>query len=271
MSESIYTEAEVKSRIQECLELRRDGEALESRLSAIADSDPELVQTFGQANSQLESIESDFRRQLARLSPGDPDGIADLDQIKDRLAERMARQEIGVQTETAMPSVLEMKVGTGNKAAAIGMGVFGMGWTAFTTIHAILMIGGMFQSFGWLALGLLAFYAIFFLVGFGLLFGAAEAASSERISLDGRKFTVIKSLGPWVRKRDYVLEPNANAIVTEMEMTQVQSSRAPRNTRIIQLHDENGAPISIGANATPVQRELAAQRINAYLKFHPHG
>lgn len=269
MSDSIHTEAEVRARIQSCLELQRHGEALQSRLSAISASDTDLVQTFDQAKGQLESIETDFRRQLARLSPGDPEGIADLEELKDRLAERKARQEIGLQTESSMPGVLEMKVGTGNKPAAMGLGVFGLGWTAFTTFHAVMMIGGMYQAFGLAAFALLAFYSIFFLVGFGMLAAAADAASNEHISLDGRKLTVIKSLGPWVRKKEYILERNAEAVVATMDVGRSGQNRSTRSTPVVQLHDENGAPVGIGANATDVQRNQAAQRINAYLKLHP--
>ena len=268
MGDSVPTEPEVRRRIQDCVRLRTEGESLRQMLESISDSDPDLVQTFEKANHQLASIEDDYRRNLAKLMPGDPDGIADLDEIKDRLAERLARQEIGLETEAAIPEVLEMKVGAPNRAAAIGIGVFGLGWTAFTTFHAIVMIGGMFSAFGWGALALLAFYSFFFLAGFAMLAAAADAASSEHIVLDGRQLSVIKSLGPWIRKKTYQLPPDATASIAEMEVARVRTGNAPaKPTTVVQLHDQEGNPIGFGANATDFQRRQVVERVNAYLKL----
>lgn len=269
MDESVPTEPEVRRRIQSCLQLRSERESLKQRLAAISDSDPELVHTFDKASNQLESIEDDFRRKLGKLMPGDPDGIADLDQIKDRLAERLARQEMGLEGESAVPEVLELKVGSPNRTAAVGIGVFGLGWTAFTTFHAIIMIGGMFTAFGWGALALLAFYSIFFLAGFTMLAAAAEAASSEHIVLDGRQLTVVKSLGPWIRKKTYQLPADARAAIAEMEIARVRAGNAPaKPSTVVQVHDVDGNPIGFGANATDFQRRQTVERVNAYLKLH---
>lgn len=268
MDESVPTEPEVRRRIQSCLQLRSEGESLKQRLTAISDSDPELVHTFDKASNQLESIEDDFRRKLGKLMPGDPDGIADLDEIKDRLAERLARQEMGLEGESAVPEVLELKVGSPNRTAAVGIGVFGLGWTAFTTFHAIIMIGGMFTAFGWGALALLAFYSIFFLAGFTMLAAAAEAASSEHIVLNGRQLTVVKSLGPWIRKKTYQLPADARAAIAEMEIARVRAGNAPaKPSTVVQVHDVDGNPIGFGANATDFQRRQTVERVNAYLKL----
>jgi len=226
------------------------------------------VQTFEKANFQLESIEGDFRKQLAKLIPGDPEGIADLEQINDRLAERLARQEVGLETEAAVPEVLEMKVGAPNRAGAVGIGVFGVGWTSFTTVHAVFMIGGMYQAFGWGALGLLAFYAIFFLAGFAMLAAAADAASTEHIVLDVRKLAVIKSLGPWIRRKDYQLPPDTQATIGEMETSRMRAGNAPsKPATVVQLHDVDGNAINFAANATDFQRRQVLERVNAYLKL----
>lgn len=266
--EGVPTEPEVRRRIAECLQLREDGRAIESRLSAISGTDPDLVQTFQKANQQLESIEGDFRRQLGRLAPGDPEGIADLEQINDALAERLARQEIGMGTDTAVPEVLEMKVGSPNTATAIGMGVFGLGWTAFTTLHAVIMIGGMFAAFGWAALALLAFYSIFFLAGFGMLAAAADAASTENIVLEGRQLTVVKTFGPWIRKKTYQLEPQSEATITQMEGTRMRMGNAPaKPSTVVQFHDVNGNPVGVAAHASDFQRRQVLERVNAYLKL----
>lgn len=73
-------------------------EGLRERATILSDDDlvgqeSELVETFGQAKGQLDSIENDLRKRLASLSPGDPKGMPDLDVIRDRLS-RARREEL---------------------------------------------------------------------------------------------------------------------------------------------------------------------------------
>lgn len=268
MSDEVFTETEVRQRIAACQSLSAEGQSLQARLNSIADTDPELLSTFEKALGQLDSLESDFRKHLARLKPGDPEGIADLESVNEKLAERMARQEIGMDTAREIPDILEMKVAPGNKAAAVGLGVFGLGWNAFTAFHATLMIGGMSQAFGPMAFFLLAFYAIFFFAGIGMWVAAVNTGSAEYISLEGRSLTVRKSLGPWNKERHYTLAPDATAEIAEMEIAQVRNSRTPpKPTPVVQLHDVEGNPIGLGATSTDAQRRQTRDKINAYLKL----
>lgn len=268
MSEEVFTESEVRQRIEACRLLAAEGKELETRLGTLADTDSELLSTFQKALGQLDSLESDFRKHLARLKPGDPEGIADLDSINERLSERLARQEIGLETAQDVPDILEMKVAPGNKAAAAGLGIFGLGWNAFTAFHATMMIGGMSQAFGLMALFLLAFYAIFFFAGIGMWIAAANVGAAERITLEGRSLTVTKTLGPWTKDRHYKLAPDSTAEIAEMEIAQVRNSRAPQKpTPVVQLHDVDGNPIGLGATATDAQRRQTRDKINAYLKL----
>lgn len=267
MQAEILTDDEVRQRIRDSERLEKEGRVLQSRLSAIEESDPTLIRTVEAAIGQLSSIEADYRKQLALLKPGDPDGIADLEAVNDKLAERMARQEIGAETSVAVPEVLEMKVSPGNKAAAIALGVFGLGWNAFTAVHAFFMIGGMTKSFGWVALFLLAFYAIFFFAGIGMWIGAYNAGASEHIRLEGRDLMVRKSLGPWSSERVYRLAPDDKAEIAEMQIAKVSNSENSKGpTPVVQLHDVDGNPIGLGAHATDVQRRQTRDKINAYLR-----
>ncbi len=267
MHSEVLTDGEVRERIRDSDRLEKEGRALRSRLSALQDSDPDLIRTFEAAIGQLASIEADYRKQLAMLKPGDPDGIANLEAVNEKLAERMARQEIGAETNATIPEVLEMKVSPGNKAAAAGLGIFGLGWNAFTAVHAFFMIGGMAKAFGWAALFLLAFYAIFFFAGIGMWIAAYNTGASEHIRLEGRDLTVRKTLGPWTSERVFKLAVDDSAEIAEMQLAQVsnhQSSKRP--TPVVQLHDIDGKPIGLGATATDVQRRQVRDKINAYLR-----
>ena len=268
MDSSVPEENEVRERIELCEKLKQDGSELQDRLSSIESADSGLAATFRQAYGQLDSIEVDLRKQIARLRPGDPAGIADLGSLNDKLAERLARQEVGLEPDNTIPDILEMKVGPGNRATAIGLGVFGLGWNSFTAMHAFFMIGGMAKAFGWAALFLLLFYAIFFMVGIGMFAAAADAGSVEDITLEGRTLTLAKTLGPWVRKKQFELAPDAEA---QLAMVDAQKLPNQRNTvkqsPVVQLTDVDGKAINFGTTSTDAQRREIADRINAYLKL----
>lgn len=254
---------EIKERLALIQQLGSDSAALRARLTLHnLDAPPALVETFESAVSQLDSLETDYRKRLAKLAPGDPGGIADLKAVQEKLEQRAARQELGVATEEEIPAVLEIKTSPGNLPAALAMGVFGLGWTAFTTLHAVLMIGGMMQAIGWAALFLLAFYSIFFLVGFGLLAGAFGQGATENIKLEGRQLTVVKKLGVVTRSKTYTLSPGIQA---KIEVPVTASSSKNSTTPSIVLTDSEGRPVSIASSATEASREQVCARINAYL------
>ncbi|MBC8065666.1 MAG: hypothetical protein H7Y17_12620 [Chlorobia bacterium] len=267
MNTEVLTEPEVRERIQDSQRLQAEGRTLQGRLAEISETDSDLIRTFEAAIGQLDSIESDYRKQLAMLKPGDPEGIANLDAVNEKLAERMARKEVGLDTNAVIPDVLEMKVAPGNKGAAIGLGIFGLGWNAFTAFHATLMIGGMYQAFGLAALAMLAFYAIFFFAGIGMWIAAYNAGASEHIRLEGRELTVTKTLGPWRKDRTYKLGADSSAEIVEMQIAQVSSNKTSKKpTPVVHLHDVDGNPVGLGANATDAQRRQTRDKINAYLR-----
>jgi hypothetical protein len=230
-------------------------------------SDQILKATALQALDQLPTLEEDLRKRLARLAPGDPDGRVNLDQLRDRLAERAARQEMGVSTDLEVPAVLEQKVSDPNWMGGLFMGVFGLGWTAFTTVHCVLMIGGMAQAFGWMALGLLAFYSIFFLVGFGMLFGAAASCATESIRLEGRDLTITYQLFGIRYHRRFTLDPTAKITIGKPTAKFKNSSDSDESgrQRAILLTTAEGKEVSIGANATEAQRDALVKKLSAYL------
>jgi hypothetical protein len=266
MDDASLTEEDIKRRLRVIEELQGAAQDVKRDIQNLSGVEHlELAQTFRQAEAQLPSIETDLRKRLARLSPGDPEGIVDLDVLQDRLNERSARQEMGLPTDQEIPAILELKTSPGNIAGAAFLGVFGTGWNAFTAVHATFMIGGMFKAFGWPALALLAFYAIFFLVGFGMWAGAVSTASSESIELHGRTLTVIKKLGSWIRRKTYELAPDAKASVGMVESSNFRAGNS--NTKVwgVLLTDVEGRSIGVAQNASDPMRTQIKDRINAYL------
>lgn len=261
------TEYEVRRRLATVDRLRQDSEVLRPRIGSLRLADPDLAATYEQAQKQMDSIEEDLRRTLGKLAPGDPESLVDLDALQDRLAEREARQELGIQSDQATPAILEMKTSAGNIGGGLTMGVFGLGWTSFTTFHATLMIGGMSKVFGAGALFLLLFYSIFYVVGFGMLAGAAAMISNESIRLEGRRLTVIRSLGPFTRTRTYELASGSKATIGSPTSLALQP-KGQRTNQAVLLRDTNAKTVSISAYGDASLKQEVMDRVNAYLQVH---
>jgi hypothetical protein len=266
MDGGILTEAHLRERLRIVDELRSEASEVRRRLGG-DEAHAALVRTVDRAMDQLGPIESELRMALGRLAPGDAAGRADLDLLDMKLAEREAREEMGLAQGPVIPERLEMDTSPGNIPAAIGLGIFGTGWTAFTAVHATFMIGGMAQAFGVLALGLLAFYAIFFAAGFGMLIGATNTAADESIELDGRKLTVWRTLGGWRRSKTYILDPLCEAEITTLPVEGTSTGNHKSFQPHVVLTDERGRPVHIATGTTAAQRQRVRDQINAYLKM----
>jgi len=263
MDEEAVTEEDLRRRIATTKALQAEGPEVQALLSQ--SGDPDLKHTVERALSQLESVETDLRRRLAKLAPGDPQGLPDLEQLNEKLDERMARQELGLPTGLETPEVLQLQTSPPNLAVAGGMGLFGFGWTSFTSFHAFFMIGGMMKAFGIVALALLGFYAIFFGVGFAMLSTALNAACRESIELDGNRLKVIRKLGFWVREKAYILADDTLAEIAEPQ-TGGFTNRNQKIQPTVVLADVDGKQISLAANASESQKQKLRDTINAYLK-----
>ncbi|MFM7322369.1 MAG: hypothetical protein ACKO5K_12715 [Armatimonadota bacterium] len=223
---------------------------------------PELLSTVRHAVASLDGVEEDLRRRLARLAPGDPDGIVDLDALREKMAERAAREELGVATGTAVPEGFKERITGGNRGAAVGLFVFGLGWNAFTLVHATLMIGGMVRAFGWIALGLLLFYAIFFGAGFAMFKGAYETASAVDLELDGWELSVTRTLAGRARRRTWTLGPDSRASAAVPVISRGSGAAAMPALR---LSDKDGNEFDIPGGFDPVRRHALERRINAHI------
>ncbi len=233
-----------------------------AKLNALEDS--ELISTYRQARSQLSSIESDLKRKLGKLAPGDPQSAADLDALQERLAENAAKIELGVDTS---PSVGEFNEITSpsNPAAAIGMFIFGLGWNAFTLFHATIMIGGMWLAFGPGALAMLLFYAIFFFAGFAMWASAYISAAQESVELSGDKLTIFRKLGPISTTKVHKIDLSSKATIGKATINGMsQKNSIP--TRAVILTDINGRPINIALQTTDSKRKEICAKINSQLE-----
>lgn len=267
LDDETLDEAEIRRRLDLIGRLKENAAEVSEGLVALQHvDDHDLVQTFHRAHGQLDSLDVDLRKRLGRLRPGDPQSIADLDALQERLDERAARQEMGLPTDQEIPQILEMRTAPGNPAGAAFLGIFGLGWNAFTTFHAVLMIGGMTKAFGWGALALLGFYAIFFFAGFAMLYGALNMASSENITLHGRNLKVTRKLGPWTRRKSYTLAAEGKASIGETDG--LRGNNQPPIKAVLLLDDAD-RPVALASNATPAVKERVRDRINAYLEARP--
>jgi hypothetical protein len=271
MEKAVWTEAEIAEALEVVEALENSGRELRTRLASVEKpEDQSLISTFDRALGLLPDLEKDFRKRLAKLAPGDPRGIADIEALNDRLAEREARKELGVDLHSA-PAVLNLQTSKGNWASAGFMAIFGLGWNSFTAVHATFMIGGMYKAFGWAALGLLAFYAIFFTVGFGMLYGAWVSAANESVEIDGLRLTVTQQLGPIKKRRSYTMSKDSSAEVGETTQSigfkaRSQNSDAVKTTPCVNITDAEGSAIAIAMNASDLHRRRIAEQINAYIQ-----
>lgn len=259
------TEAELRERIARLEELHRTLPDVFLLKSSVDEEDQRLLGTVEKAARQLPNLEEGLRRRLALLAPGDPQSRVDLEQVQERLAELEAREELGLKPDVVPTGSLELKTSPGNLQAGAFLGVFGLGWTAFTTVHAFFMIGGMWRAFGPLALALLLFYAIFWAVGFGMLSMALATAADESIRLDGNLLTVRRAFGPFVRERTYVVDTKRPARVERVSGGASESGRTTSMMKAVVLTDADGRPILLAAGTTSSKREEVVRRINAYL------
>jgi len=258
---------EIRERLRLVESLRGEIPTVErAKIQLLTMEDDELVRTFNQARDQIVALERDLRRRLAAASPGDPESEPPLDALQDRLAETAARIEMGVDAfHSGEP--LDIVTSPANWGAGVGLLVFSLGWNAFTTFHATMMIGGMWKAFGPGALALLLFYAIFWSVGFGMLWAAFVAAAAERIRVNGNELEVERKLGPFQWTRRYKVNCRLPvAIGTVQDNGPRPKNSAPRMLPCLIFTDEQGQPVHIARGVSDARRTELARQLNGYLE-----
>lgn len=254
-----------RARLQQVPSLRSDGDQVLLRLRQHAcQTDLPLLTTLQESIRELEGQESDLRRRLALLEPGDPQGEVDLSELRERLAEAAARREVAAVAGpwTGSATSLELQTSPPNWGGALFMGVFSFGWLSFTTVHAIFMIGGMSHAFGWMALALLGFYAIFWLAGIGMAWGAILAASREHLAVAGRQLTITRKFLAWTWSKRYSVSSNSRAYV------KASSTRSSNSSSTLQaaFTDAEGREVGFASGRPEPELERLVSRLNDYLR-----
>jgi hypothetical protein len=257
---------ECRSRLETAAELREEGRDVLDSLTRAGLGDDAPTSLFREALAELDHAEEEIRKRLGAITPGDHEGIADLEMVRRRLAEAAARREV---RETAgwqwSESGLELTSSHANPAAAAGLGIFSLGWLGFTTFHAVMMIGGMARVFGLLSLFLLAFYAIFFMAGFAMAYGAFRAAAEEKLALRGRTLTLTRRLCGRSWERRYRLGPNSRARLVNQRFGSSSSEGSQQPLQEIEIRDEDGRGIRFGTLESRDEYEELVRQINSYL------
>jgi hypothetical protein len=256
------TADEVRERLRRIDALESDAGRVLGDLEAQATaSDTALLATLRQAVRELESLEEAHRRRLGLLAPGDPAAGVDLARLQEKLAASAARREVQAWTGSSLNDErLAFPTSQPSWPAALFLGIFALGWNSFTTVHAIFMIGGMFHSFGWPALFLLAFYAIFWTVGLAMAAGAVFAACSEEVALEGRELVIRRTIvgRSWSRRR--TLSPESRAYLAVPNLRQEGSV-----TMEIAIPDHQGREVRFGGGRPRHEQQRIIEQINARL------
>jgi hypothetical protein len=92
---------------------------------------------------------------------------------------------------------------------------------------------------GPVALFLLLFYAIFFGVGFAMIWATIDALSVEEIELTGRSLVIKKTIGKWVRTNVIELDPETRAVVG-VAQTGIRSENKNVPQRAVLMTDAKG-------------------------------
>jgi hypothetical protein len=257
--------SECRRRLEGTEKLRATAPDVVAALEAAGPNvDAELLWTFQEAQRQLDGIQDDLRERLGRLAPGDPAGRTDLTDLRSRLAERAAREELDAALPTSVmaegPSLM-LSTSPPNLGAAAGQGLFAIAWLAFTTFHATFMIGGAAKAFGFGALLLLAFYGLFWAVGIGTALSALRAAAAETVEFTGRRMTLRRRLFGIESVRDYSLGPESRAGLVPPAIREKGGV-----TKELMVRDERGREIRFGSGRPEAEQRETMRRINSYLQ-----
>ena len=234
-------------------------------------SDQSLISTLQQAIRQLDSVEDSVRKRLALVQPGDPDGVVDLVQLQSQLALRAARDEMNVPRDEG-GAILELNLARPNPVAAAGLGLFALAWNSFTLVHMVFMIGGMWHTFGPVALFLLLFYSVFIGAGLAMIIGLLDALSTHTAELNGLNLIVRKRIGGWTRTKAYEIKPSttayfgiANVSSDDDSEFRYRGQRLSSVKEAITLTDVKDRAVTLATPQNPAEKDRMLKRINMYL------
>jgi len=263
------TPKDLERHLKTLRELSKIGPGVLERLTNVSTAeDSSLLTTLRSGQAHLSIIEEGVRSKLAALQPGHAQGQVDLDRLSAKLTEIAAHEEMD--TSPLLTEPLKIQAHQGSVAAAMGIGVFGMGWTAFTTFHAFLMIGGMFKSFGFVALFLLLFYSIFFLVGFGMLAGAWHALWTVDVEIEGDTLRETRSFRGMRKVKTYRLTPNTEVEIgypKKLPFGISANNKNPNGKKALVIRDPEGWEYTMGLTWDHAEKKRRLAQIEARIRM----
>lgn len=258
---------EITERVELIQKLRADADRLMIAKSSLSQpDDAELLNTFQLAVRQLPQMESDLRRQLHVVAPGDPESRPCLTALQDRLQENAARQEIGLNSLESLEPI-EAETAEPSAAAALGLGIFALGWNGFTVFHATMMLGGMFKSFGFLALLMGLFYLPFFAIGLLMVAGVVFSLCRESIRLDRSALTVTYRWGQITYRRNHEIDIDQLVKLAEVMDSDTNKLQKPDQ---IEFTDIKGKPVRLARGLSQSARAKLIKKLNAHLLTARH-
>ena len=204
---------------------------------------------------RLDQLERKLRERLTDLDPSDPDALADTPERAARAREAVSRRDGEERLRRLASTPLDEVLCKPDAAQAVATGGFALFWNLFTLFHAAVMLTSFWHAFGPVALLGLAFYAIFFGVGFFVGRQALDALKAETLRLDGDLLVLSTKVGPFGITRNVVLSDGARFQL-------VKAHRNGKQGRELAIRSATGEEIRFGGRVPEGQKESLVKRLN---------
>ena len=256
------TKTAAKRHLADLQQQLQTGRTLQQAIAGMG-LNPSITTSIDEAIRHLPDMILDAEAHITYLETGAANAEDAAEQLREKLARRAAQTEVNDIIGKEIEQPLEATTRHRNIPAAIAMGIFGIAWTSFTTVHAFFMIGGMMQAFGWAALFLLLFYSMFWAVGFGMLATSAASLGTETIDLYDGTLTSTFNLFGYKRVKKIAIDTSYRAKVVKVTWGGIQIQNSNRRSApqwCIEVRDTAGAKhqVSKGGNKD-ILEEVARQ------------
>ena len=237
------TKTAAKRHLADLQQQLQTGRTLQQAIAGMG-LNPSITTSIDEAIRHLPDMILDAEAHITYLETGAANAEDAAEQLREKLARRAAQTEVNDIIGKEIEQPLEATTRHRNIPAAIAMGIFGIAWTSFTTVHAFFMIGGMMQAFGWAALFLLLFYSMFWAVGFGMLATSAASLGTETIDLYDGTLTSTFNLFGYKRVKKIAIDTSYRAKVVKVTWGGIQMQNSNRRSApqwCIEVRDTAGA------------------------------
>ena len=237
------TKTAAKRHLADLQQQLQTGRTLQQAIAGMG-LNPSITTSIDEAIRHLPDMILDAEAHITYLETGAANAEDAAEQLREKLARRAAQTEVNDIIGKEIEQPLQATTRHRNIPAAIAMGIFGIAWTSFTTVHAFFMISGMMQAFGWAALFLLLFYSMFWAAGFGMLATSAASLGTETIDLYDGTLTSTFNLFGYKRVKKIAIDTSYRAKVVKVTWGGIQLQNSNRRSApqwCIEVRDTAGA------------------------------